>query len=134
MAKSKFGHMACPDCDPALKKRVVVKINEAKTLSWGCDECDGSDYARPHQRKYDTWVSRIERTAPIEEEKPAPAAKPAAPGKPAAGDKPAAPKMPWMPCQLKQMLLISNCSRSTKSSTNSSLSGACPPPKPSYTS
>lgn len=73
--KTKFGRMKCPDCGAP----VVVKINPQETLSYSCDECDGSAYSKKWEGRYAAWLAKIERTAPA----PAPAAKPAAKGEPA---------------------------------------------------
>lgn len=95
--KAKFGYMKCPGCASAGRStRVLVRKNERETLSYPCDECDGTEYAQKGSQKHADWLKVIE---PI-----APAAAPAAAPKPAA-DKSAPPKkpeqpkakMPWMP-------------------------------------
>ena len=78
MSKEKIGHMACPDC----AEKVAVKRNtENGTLSYSCDECDGSGYCKKTEGRYASWEKRI-TALPGAQPKPAPAAKPAA--KPAA--------------------------------------------------
>jgi hypothetical protein len=80
--KTKFGYMACPDC----QARVVVKINEANgTLSYGCDECDGNGYCKKDAGRYPGWLKRI---TPV---KPAPAAQPKSAKHEHQESKPAAP-------------------------------------------
>lgn len=71
MARTKFGHMACPDCS----HQVVVRANERETLSYHCDECDSQGYARKDNGNYAAWLGRIKR---------APGAAPDAPLKPPA--------------------------------------------------
>lgn len=69
--------MACPDCG----ERVVVKINERETLSYGCDECDGNGYSKKGEGRYSSWLQKITRVAApaaparTPEKQPAPAAK-----------------------------------------------------------
>lgn len=88
--KTKFGHMTCPDCP----KQVVVKINERKTLSYTCPECDSNGYCKDTEARYATWVGRITPVAPV-----APAPKAAKEGNdppPPPPPKKAEPaKMPW---------------------------------------
>lgn len=74
--KTKFGYMQCPDCG----ERVVVKQNENETLAYRCDECDGNGYTRKGEGRYQSWIKKITRTAPVKPEAK-PEAKPA-PGKP----------------------------------------------------
>ena len=66
--KTKFGHMACPDCTA----RVVVKVSPTETLSYRCDECDGNGYSKKGEGRYSTWMQKITRVdAPAPEKKPA---------------------------------------------------------------
>lgn len=91
--KTKYGHMACPDC----AARVVVKINERETLSYRCDECDGNGYSKKGEGRYATWVNNTTRVAA--DPAPAPAAAPTPAPAPRKKDeaKPAQPgAMPWM--------------------------------------
>ena len=86
MAKSKYGYMTCPT--PKCGTRLVVKLNERETLSWSCDECDGTGYVKKGEAGYGRWIEAIERAAPAPAAAPpaadpAPAPKPAAPSKPA---------------------------------------------------
>jgi hypothetical protein len=67
MARIKFGHMKCPAC----AERVVVEVNENETLSFSCDECDCSGYARKGQGVHALWLKNIQRVAG---DAPAPAA------------------------------------------------------------
>lgn len=81
--KTKYGRMEC--LTPGCGHQVVVKQNENGTLSYSCDECDGSGYAKKGQGVHDVWVKRItpaaakEKPAVKPEEKPAPAAAPKKP-------------------------------------------------------
>ena len=65
--KTKFGHMACPDCS----SQVVVKISDTETLSYRCDECDGNGYCKKGEGRYATWQGKITRAAPAPKAKPA---------------------------------------------------------------
>lgn len=86
MAKSKYGYMKCPT--PGCDTRIVVKENERGTLSWRCDECDGTGYVKKGDAAFPKWDGQIEKSArapapapaPKKEDapKPAPAPKPAA--------------------------------------------------------
>lgn len=59
--KKKHGHMPCPDCG----EKVVVKINpESKTLSYSCDECDGTGYCKAGEGRYAIWTKKIVLIAP----------------------------------------------------------------------
>lgn len=87
MAKTKFGYMKCPT--PKCGHRVVVKENERGTLSWSCDECDGSGYVKKGEAGYPAWAASIERASA-----PAPAADPKSAPAPAPKEKPAAPAKP----------------------------------------
>lgn len=69
--KSKFGYMKCEN--RKCGERVVVKINERETLSYGCDECGKSAYAKKGTKEYADWQGDIEGKAA-----PAPAPKSAA--------------------------------------------------------
>jgi hypothetical protein len=76
MAKTKYGYMKCPDCP----ERVVVKVNDNGTLSYGCDECESTAYARKGTPVYAAWDARItdKPAAPPREQKtPPPEGKPA---------------------------------------------------------
>ena len=96
--KTKFGHMACPDCG----NRVVVKMNEHETLSYGCDECDGIGYSKKGEGRYAKWLSKITRTGKSAGDPPqAPAPAPAAPEKPA----PAAPAAAVPPAKKSGLLI-----------------------------
>jgi len=78
--------MDCPDCT----ERVRVKINEHKTLSYRCDECDSNGYRQPGTAAYAAWEKKITRdTAPAPAPKPAPVADPAPPAPKPAPAKPA---------------------------------------------
>ena len=84
MAKTKLGHMACPDC----AERVVVKINEHGTLSYSCHECDGSGYCKKDEARYPRWEAKITKLPgeQKQEKKTAPPpAEPAAPVKKKSG-------------------------------------------------
>jgi hypothetical protein len=71
-AKRKYGHMACPDCG----ERVVVKINDNETLSYGCDECDSNGYCKKGEGRYPSWLKKITAlAAPAPAEPPPPADK-----------------------------------------------------------
>jgi len=73
----KFGYMKCPDCG----ERVVVKINERETLSYTCDECDGSAYSKKGEGRYPKWLEKIERAPGVPAPGPKPAPAPATPAK-----------------------------------------------------
>jgi hypothetical protein len=88
MAKSKFGYMTCPT--PGCGTRLVVKINERETLSWGCDECDGTGYVKKGEAGYSKWMNTIARAALSPQ--PAPELKPTA--APTPSPKPATPAAP----------------------------------------
>jgi len=88
MAKSKFGYMPCPT--PKCGTRLVVKINEHETISWGCDECDGTGYVKKGEAGYARWLEVIERAAPALP--PAPGPKPKVELKPAPTPNPEAGK------------------------------------------
>lgn len=75
----KFGYMKCEN--RKCGARVVVKFNEKETLSYTCDECEKSSYARKGTQEHADWIGEIERTAP------APAAKPGDNGPPKPGKK-----------------------------------------------
>jgi hypothetical protein len=87
MAKTKYGYMTCPT--PKCGTRLVVKVNERETLSWSCDECDGTGYVKKGEAGYGRWLEAVERAAPA----PAPAPKPAPPPAPEPPPK-AAPAKP----------------------------------------
>lgn len=55
--KTKYGHMACPDCG----ERVTVKANEHGTLSYTCDECDSASYCKKGAGNRAHWEKRITR-------------------------------------------------------------------------
>jgi hypothetical protein len=74
MVKTKFGYMTCPT--PDCGTRLAVRENENGTLSWRCDECEGTGYVRKGEGAYPLWLKKIERTAPAPAPKPAPKTKP----------------------------------------------------------
>lgn len=92
--KTKYGYMSCPDCAAdGVTSRVLVRVNEHQTLSFRCDECDASPYAKLGDARRAIWDKKIEHIAPAAN--PAPAADP----RPVPKEKPAAaptPKMPWV--------------------------------------
>lgn len=71
--KTKFGYMNCEN--RKCGKRVVVKVNELQTLSYGCQECGKSAYAKKATQEHTDWLSDIEPSptvpAPAAEKKPA---------------------------------------------------------------
>lgn len=52
--KNKFGYMPCETCG----ERVMVKVNEKNTLSYGCDECDAAPYAKEGSGQHAHWVKK----------------------------------------------------------------------------
>jgi hypothetical protein len=72
--KTKFGYMKCENRKCGAK--VVVKVNEKETLSYTCDECDKSAYAKKGTREHADWLSDIERSAPASQPKPGDKPKP----------------------------------------------------------
>lgn len=93
--KVKIGYGSCPGCAAAGRtNRVMFRQDDATgTLSYNCDECDGGDYAKPHQQKHRDWMARLEnKPAPKADPKPEPKAAPKSDDKGKA--KPAA-AFPW---------------------------------------
>jgi hypothetical protein len=87
MAKSKIGYMKC-ETRKCLNGdggggRVVVFINEHKTLSYRCDECGSSPYVKEGSGQYAAWIRDMEKAPGA----PAPAAAPPAPPAPPAKKK-----------------------------------------------
>jgi hypothetical protein len=63
MAKKRFGVMACEgqNCESHSRHApVVVFQNERGTLSYSCDWCGRSPYARPGTGQHDEWIEAIE--------------------------------------------------------------------------
>ncbi|MEH6434235.1 hypothetical protein [Massilia sp. DD77] len=87
--KTKLGRIPCDCCGHP----VVLKENEAGTLTVSCDECDVSAFAKKGTAAATKWRAKLPAQAPESVPK-APAPAPAAP---APVEQPKAPKKPATP-------------------------------------
>lgn len=84
--KTKLGRIACPCCGHP----VVLKQNEAGTLTIGCDECDVCMFAKRGTQAAAAWVAKLPKATAPEPAPVAPAPVPA----PVASKVPKAPAAP----------------------------------------
>ena len=103
MAKAKYAYMKCETrgCrnGEGGQGRVVLFLNEHKTLSYRCDECGATPYTREGTDQYKAWMRDCERIAADP-----PAAKPAPEPKPPAAPKPAPSAAPAKPARATTLL------------------------------
>lgn len=75
MAKTRFGVMVCEGQECESHDRgapVVVFKNEHETLSYSCDWCGRSPYARPGTGQYKEWERAMQRMGGPVASEPAP--------------------------------------------------------------
>lgn len=101
--KTEAGEMPCQndDCDSHLSGRPVIVFENAHgTLSYTCDKCGSSQYAKQGDKVREHWMRRMGRTAPPRTVQPAASVAPVADSNESATAAAPAPKkqpasMPW---------------------------------------